>query len=161
MKRIIVILLIAAMLLSGCSLFSSGKRQPVLFYYQPVNFRLGQSNGAIAAEERDGTGHITDIDYLLRLYLTGPLTENLISPFPADVQLTSVRTGQNKVTVNLTGDPSSLSATQKTLACACLTLTCLELTEEESVMIFWGDEIILMDRSVLTLFDSSAQISNQ
>ena len=161
MKRLLVLLLMAAMLLSGCSLFSSGKQQPVLYYYQTANFRLGQSNGAIAAEERDGTGHITDLNYLLRLYLTGPLTENLISPFPADVQLTGVRTGQNKVTVNLTGDPGSLSPTQKTIACACLTLTCLDLTEEESVMIFWGDEIISMDRSVLTLFDSSAQISNQ
>ena len=65
------------------------------------------------------------------------------------------------MTVNLTGDPGSLSPTQKTIACACLTLTCLDLTEEESVMIFWGDEIISMDRSVLTLFDSSAQIPNQ
>ena len=65
------------------------------------------------------------------------------------------------MTVTLSGDPSSLSDTQKTLACACLTLTCLEMTTEESVMIFWGDEIIIMDRSVITLFDSSAQNPNQ
>ena len=161
MKRLIILLLMTALLLCGCSLFPSQNQDPVLFYYQTTIYRLGQTDGAIAAEERDGTGHITDVDYLLRLYLTGPLSENLSSPFPDDVQLSSARTGQNKVTVNLTGDPSSLSESQKTMACACLTLTCLELTEEESVMIFWGEEIIIMDRSVLTLFDSSAQIPNQ
>ena len=161
MKRVLVLLLMAAMLLSGCSLFSSGKQEPVIFYYQTANFRLGQSDGAITAEERDGTGHITDMDYLLRLYLTGPLSEALASPFPADVQLSNVRTGQNKVTIHLTGDPTSLTSAQKTLACACLTLTCLELAEEKSVMIFWGEEVITMDHSILTLLDSSAQISNQ
>ena len=161
MKRVFILVLLAALLLSGCGFFSSRVQDPVLFYYQVVNFRLGQSDGAVAAEERDGTGHITDVDYLLRLYLAGPLAEDLISPFPADVELSTVRTGQNKVTVTLKGDPSSLSETQKTLACACLTLTCLEITSEESVTIVWGEETFTMDRSIITLFDSSVQNPNQ
>jgi len=155
MKRILTIFMLLCLLLSGCSLFTSDEWDPILFYYRRGNYLMGSSDGAIAPEERDGTGHITDMDYLLRLYLTGPHDEELVSPFPADVQLISVRTGQNMVTVSLSGSPEGLSEAAKTLACACLTLTCLDIADEESVMIFWGEEIITMDESCLTLFDSS------
>lgn len=157
MKRFAALLLTAVLLLTGCSFFSESQ-QPVLFYYQQAEYQLGQSDGAIAVEERDGTGHITDIEYLLRLYLTGPHSEALTSPFPADVQLTSVRTSQDRITVKLSGTPETTQDALKTLACACLTLTCLDATEAESVMILWGDEHITMDRSCLTLFDDSAPI---
>ena len=83
MKRIVALVLILGLFLSGCSLVSTENHQPVLFYYQTAQFRLGEANGTIRAEERDGTGHITDMDYLLRLYLTGPLSEDLLSPFPS------------------------------------------------------------------------------
>ncbi len=158
MKRLASLMLIAGLLFSGCSFFSSEKQQPVLFYYQRAEYQLGQSDGAIAAEERDGTGHITDMDYLLRLYLTGPHSEELISPFPEDVQLTNIRTGKNIVTITLSGSPNALSETEKILACSCLTLTCRDLFDKDSVMICWGDDIITMDKSSLTLFDESAPI---
>ena len=161
MNRLLILFCIVCFLLCGCQLFSHKNREPVLFYYQQSEYVLGEENGSIDAEERDGTGHITDMDYLLRLYLAGPMNESLTSPFPADVQLTGVRTGQNMVTVTLTGSPDTLPEAQKTLACACLTLTCLDMSEEETVMIFWGDEIITMDRSCLTLFDSSLEIPNE
>ena len=79
----------------------------------------------------------------------------MVSPGTGDVRVSSVRTEQGKVSVALTGSPDDLPEASKTLACACLTLTCLEISGEESVMIFWGDEVITMDRSCLTLFDSS------
>ncbi len=158
MKRLLILCCIGCLLLCGCQLESREDREPVLFYYRQAEFVLGEDNGSIAAEERDGTGHITDMNYLLRLYLAGPLSEELICPFPSDVQLSSIRTGQGKVTVTLTGSPEHLPEAQKTLACACLTLTCLDIFEEETVMILWGEEIITMDESCLTLFDSSLQI---
>ena len=161
MKRRLTAIFLLCLLLCGCDLFSRTSQEPVLFYYQRADYVLGEANGSIDAEERDGTGHITDMDYLLRLYLAGPMNEDLTSPFPADVQLTSIRTGQNMVTVTLTGSPDILPEAQKTLACACLTLTCLDMAAEENVMIFWGDEIITMDRSCLTLFDSSVQIPKE
>ena len=155
MKRFVIAASLLCLLLSGCTFPSQKSREPVLFYYQRAEYLFGEENGVIAPEERDGTGHITDMNYLLRLYLTGPHSEDLVSPFPADVQLSSVRTGQNIVTVTLTGSPDALSEASKTIACACLTLTCLDMSGEDSVMIFWGEDIITMDRNCLTLFDSS------
>ena len=161
MKRLLILFSMVCFLLCGCQLISSKEQEPVLFYYRQAEYLLGEENGTIHAEERDGTGHITDMNYLLRLYMAGPLSESLSSPFPADVQLSSVRTGQNKVTVTLTGSPDSIPEVQRTLACACLTLTCLDISSEESVMIFWGDEIIIMDRTCLTLFDSIPDIPTE
>ena len=157
MKRFATLLLTAVLLFSGCSFFS-GNQQPVLFYYQRAEYQLGQSDGAIAAEERDGTGHITDTDYLLRLYMAGPHSEELVSPFPEDVQLTNIRTGKNVITLTLSGSPDALSDSEKILACSCLTLTCLEITNSDSIMICWGEDIITMNRSSMTLFDESAPI---
>ena len=157
MKRFATLLLTAVLLLTGCSFFSESQ-QPVLFYYQQAEYQLGKSDGAIAVEERDGTGHITDTDYLLRLYMAGPHSEELISPFPEDVQLTNIRTGKNVITLTLSGSPDALSDSEKILACSCLTLTCLEITDSDSIMICWGEDIITMNRSSMTLFDESAPI---
>ena len=157
MKRFATLLLTATLLFSGCSFFSESQ-QPVLFYYQQAEYQLGKSDGAIAVEETDGTGHITDTDYLLRLYMAGPHSEELISPFPEDVQLTNIRTGKNVITLTLSGSPDALSDSEKILACSCLTLTCLEITDSDSIMICWGEDIITMNRSSMTLFDESAPI---
>ena len=158
MKRFILLLLICVMLFSGCSLLSPEKREAVLFYYPRAEYQPGQSDGAVVAEERDGTGHITDPDYLLRLYLTGPHREGLISPFPEDVQLTNIRTGKNIVTINLSGSPEALSEAEKIMAYSCLTLTCLNIFEQDSIMICWGEDIITMNESSITIFDESAPI---
>lgn len=159
MKRIILIFSLISFLLCGCQLFSKGNREPVLFYYRQAEYNLGEPDGSIAVEERDGTGHITDMDYLLRLYLAGPLSEDLSSPFPSDVQLTNIRVGKNIVTITLSGSPDTLSETEKILACACLTLTSLEISDKGSIMICWGEDIITMNRSSLTLSDESASMS--
>ena len=155
MKRLLILCCIGCLLLCGCQLESREDREPVLFYYRQAEFVLGEDNGSIAAEERDGTGHITDMNYLLRLYLTGPLSEDLVCPFPSDVQLSSIRTGQGKVTVTLTGSPEHLPEAQKTLACACLTLTCLDITDANEVTVLYRERSLTMTRDSLTLIDES------
>lgn len=158
MKRLSAMLLCICLLmpLAGCRLFSGGIQEPVMFYYQRTEYLYGQENGVICAEERDSTGHISNMEYLLRLYLTGPLDEELVSPFPAGLQVTGIKTGVGTVRIDLTDELDSLPEAKQTLACACLTLTCLDISGMESVVLVWGDKIITMDKSCLTLFDNSA-----
>ena len=164
MKRFTAAAVLVLLLLSmaGCSLFSGKAGSPVLFYYQRSEYQYGQPDGVICPEERDGTGHITDMKYLLSLYLAGPLSEELSSPFPAGLRVIDVKrqTRLNLVRVTLSGELDTLSESQRTLALACLTLTCLEMSGEESVVIAWDDELVTMDRSCLTLFDNSAETVN-
>ena len=158
MKRLICLFLCFCLVLSltGCSFFSSAIQNPVRFYYQRAEFVYGQEDGVIAFEERDGTGHIKDFAYLLRLYLMGPHEEELVSPFPPGLLVTDIRQGNGVVILTLTDVLSSVSEAKQTLACACLALTSMDITGQDSAILIWADEMITLDRASLTLYDSSA-----
>lgn len=156
-KRFIAILLTFCLLLSltGCSFLSGEIQNPVKFYYQRAEYLYGEEDAVIAAEERDGTGHIRDMAYLLRLYLMGPHDEELVSPFPRGLLITDIRQGNGAVILTLTDSLSALPEHRQTLACACLALTCMDMFGQDSVTLIWEDEIRTLDRSVLTIFDDS------
>lgn len=158
MKKLIALLLIFAFVvsLSGCSFFSGSIQNPVKFYYQRAEYLYGQEDGVIAAEERDGTVHIKDMAYLLRLYLMGPHDEELVAPFPPGLLVTDIRQGDGTVILTLTDAMTSLPEARKTLACTCLAMTCMDISGHETVILIWDNEIRTLDRSSLTLFDSSA-----
>lgn len=159
MKKLFAVLLSLCLLFSlwGCSFLSDSIQNPVKFYYQRTEYLYGQEDAVIAAEERDGTGHIRDMAYLLRLYLMGPHDEELISPFPRGLLITDIRQGTGAVILTLTDSLSELSPSGQTLACACLALTCMDMFGQDSVTLIWGEEIRTLDRSSLTVFDAGSQ----
>ncbi len=162
MKRLIALGLCLSFLvpLAGCSLFSEGTQEPVQFYYQRREYQYGQADAVIGAEERDGTGHITDPEYLLQLYLLGPHSEDLVSPFPVGLQVTDVKSGGENVRVTLTdslGTLDKLPQSRKTLVFSCLALTCFDITGISNVTMVWEGGSIVMSRDTLTLYDISGQ----
>ena len=159
MKKQVVIVLILSLLLClcSCSFLSESIQNPVKYYYQRGEYLYGQEDGVIAAEERDGTGHIKDMAYLLRLYLMGPHDEELTSPFPRGLLITDIRQGNGSVILTLTDALSELPESRQTIACACLALTCMDMTGHDSVTLIWEDEIRTIDRSSLTIFDAGTQ----
>ena len=158
MKRLISLFAAACLLLSltGCSFFSSPIQNPVKFYYQREEYVYGQPDGVISFEERDGTSHIKDIAYLLRLYLMGPHDEELVSPFPPGLLITAIRQGTGTLILTLTDALSSVSEAQQTVACACLALTGMDITGHDTVILIWTDEMVTMTRDTLTLYDAGA-----
>ena len=159
MKKLFVILLSVSLLLPllGCSFFSKSVQDPVKYYYQRSQYLYAKEDGVIAAEERDGTGHIKDMAYLLRLYLMGPHDEDLVSPFPRGLLITDIRQGNGTVILTLTDALSELPESRQTIACACLALTCMDMTGHDSVTLIWDGEIRTIDRSSLTIYDNSNQ----
>lgn len=158
MKRILSMLLIISLLLSlgGCG-FGGGKRKDhAIFYYRRASYLYGQENGVIASEKRDISDHAGDLSYLLSLYLIGPLDEELESPFPKTTRLTSVRDNGETMQVVLSNIGSALSDSEFSLACACLTLTCLELSNATEVTIISGERTVTMTRESLVLYDGSS-----
>lgn len=158
MKRLVLLLTVCSLLVTaaGCSFFPEDNKHPVKYYYQRADYLYGQEDGVIAAEERDGTGHIKDVAYLLRLYLMGPHDEELLSPFPPGLLITDIRQGNGNVILTLTDALASVSEAKQTLACACLALTCMDITGQESVTLIWADKMLTLDSSTLTLFDTGA-----
>lgn len=163
MRKIIAAVLIFVLLLSstGCSLFSGQNQASVVFYYEQAEYQYGEQSSVIIGEERDITGHVSDLQYLLSLYMMGPLSDTLQSPFPADMQVLDVKVRMDLVRITVSEELNTLSDIRHSLALACLALTGIELSGRNSVVIVCGEEHIVMDRSMLTLYDNGAQITQE
>ena len=139
MKRLICLMLaLAFLLLSGCHYSESGDiLEPVEFFYPRTtdHFVYGALDGVLAAEIREGTGHVGDLNYLIAMYLRGPQNENLRSPFPAGCRLEEVRSGGTILCIVLSDEFTELENAEQTLACAALAKTCLSLSGMERIRI--------------------------
>ena len=153
MKKIACILLAAScLLLLACSDTSA---ETATYYYCRDEFAYGTQDGVIAPEQRDISGHVGDLQYLLSMYLVGPHDESLTSPFPGRTKLLSVRFQEDTVILEITGCSDLLAESQFTLGCACLAMTCLELTDAQYVTIVSADQKVTLSRENLLLFDSA------
>lgn len=153
MKRILILLLCVLLLTSGCS-----ARETANFYYQRAYFQYDTADGVIVAEERDISGHDNHMSFLLSLYLLGPQNAELISPLPAGTKLLSLERTGDTLVITLTDVGDSLTESEFSLACACLTMTCAELTRIQSVTTVSGEHSLTLTRDMLTLYDSGAPI---
>ena len=156
MKHALLILLAFSMLLClcACSLGSSSDADHVTFYYCREDFAYNTQPGVIGSEERYVSSHGDNLMYLLPLYLTGPMDEELTSLFPKQVQLMSVEVQADRLVIALSDAAEEMEESRFTLACACLTMTCLELTDCVTVEITSGERSVTMNRENLLLQDT-------
>lgn len=169
MKRFLSILLIAVLCLSGCAIGQEQFKDPVTFYYLRDYSDLDNrdtffSEGAIGSEFREASGHRNDLNYLLSIYLQGPLDENLRSPFPIGCRPIDIRQDDGTLYLVLSPVVTELSEMELTVACACLAKTCMELVPVDTVQIeastldgsvtvsriFAADSLILADNFTQT-----------
>lgn len=153
MKKHICLLLCLMLMLSGCAV-----KDNVSFYYPRVEYIYDAQDGVIAPEKRDITGHRDDLKFLMSLYLMGPLDEALESPFSSKTRLVSVETVDNSVVITLSDTSATLSDSEFILACACLTMTCMDITSADSVTVVSGGRTTTLDPELLTMFDSGTPI---
>ena len=153
MKRLISIFL-AVLLLSGCT---EQLKEPVSFYYIRSGYEEDMSN-IVGVERREASGHRGDLSYLMALYFMGPADEELLAPLPGNTNMLSVALNGSQVVLQLSDTADSVSNAQFTVACACLTLTCLELTGAETVTIISGTRSVTLDEERLLLRDLSTAV---
>lgn len=165
MKRMLCLTLALLMLagLYGCHYSDSGDLlEPVEFFYprKTERFVYGSSDGVIASEIREASGHMNDLHYLLSMYLRGPQDSGLRSPFPDGCKLEEVRSEDDTLYIRLSEVFSTLEHTELTLACAALAKTCLSLSDQTYIHISsLSDEKninIRLDAEMLLLADYSA-----
>lgn len=160
MKRSICIVLIIAFLLCGCSLTGERIKEPVTFYYLCSSFQENLCC-VVLSEEREASGHTGDLSYLLALYLMGPANDELRSPLPPDTKILSVQQLGEKLMIELSDMDSKLSDIDFSLAGACLTMTCLDISSAGSVTIKSGSRSVTMDSDSLSLFDSNIEAAHE
>ena len=154
MKRFIAFALLLTLLLPllGCS---KGIQDGADFHYCRKEYQYGKDSGVIAPEQRDITGHVGDLSFLISLYLMGPLDEDLESPFPKGTKLEVLEFTRHGLHIQLSPVPDSFTDSEFTLACACLTLTCLEISDKATFTITSGERSVIMNRNNLILWDNT------
>lgn len=162
MKRIILLLLFAVLLLAACGETEQAEvmTQPVTFYYRTAKTDYAAEDGVIRAETRDlGTDRYTD-QKLFELYFGGPLSSELVSPFSQDTVLSVVLRRGSTLEIMLTQNAHSPSEFDHNLAYACLAKTGLALDGIHKVRIkvrsrggAVGDDVMLTADDML-LYDN-------
>lgn len=156
MKRMICMLMLFCLCLTGCSATGDHLKEPVTFYYVRENYRKDM-NPVIASELREASGHRDDLPYLLALYSMGPSKEELLSPFPRNTKIIPVARTENSIELSLTDSVLSLTDSDFTLASACIAMTCMELTGVQEVTVICSDRSISITKDNLLIYSEMLQ----
>lgn len=159
MKRILCLFLLVCLVFTGCS-FKKADKPVAVFYYSHGVQDADNNQTMVVAERREISPNATDLRTLLSLYLVGPLSEDLVSPFRF-VRLLTLETEADRLNITLGGGEISMTDIQFHLACACMTLTCLELVDVDQVTISLGSRTATMSREDLVLIDTITPILTQ
>ncbi len=138
MKRFVLLLLCASFLFSGCTVrqdaSSSDMIQPIGFFYLSDAGRYHAPTGPLKSEIRDlGADH--SVDQILSLYLSGPESEHLQSPFAKGTLAEEAVMEDNVLLITPSEEFFSLQGADLTLATACIVYTMTQLPEVEAVVI--------------------------
>lgn len=153
MKRLIILLLLTCLLLSGCGRKGKLLLEPVYLYYPKLEYGYGAADSVIDYESMDGTGHMGDYPVLLSEYFYDPVDEALVNPFPSGTKLLSAVVRGTDFRIRLTQEAAALMDANFTLAAACLSMTCFELTDCESVTVISGTKQVTILRDSWLLLD--------
>ncbi len=121
MKRAILLITILAVFLSGCGSHVKFDK-PVTFYYLHADFQFGSSDSLFGTEIAESQG--LELIQVLNLYLSGPVSETLQSPFPNKVQILSLELHEGVMHLVMNDRFEDLNGIHLSVANACLFKTC-------------------------------------
>lgn len=164
MKRIIILLTLFSIFLCACSTQKEKPKSPVDFYYLNQTVSYNSQTGIIAPETREGAGYENDTLSLLNVYIKGPNSQLLRSPFPDRMEILEITQAEGVAYLTVSDQICMLTGHDLTLACVCLSRTVMDLTDTDSVQITVPDRLIdgknaLMIRSDDVIFMDSASYS--
>ena len=160
MKRIICFILVLTLLFVGGCSKKSKQNQGTPFYYCAASPSYSTNSCVILEEYRNDIPEVSLLE-ILECYLAGPQSSDLTTPFPKGLVILSAEQDGDLLQLVVSMEMTGLSGLELTLACGCLTLTCLALTDAQQVQItpiyglLDGQRSITMDKNILLLFDNS------
>lgn len=162
MKKYIAVLLSLLLLLGGCSAPAPIQEETLRFYYCTADVSYDSNAVSIQSEMRE-ISTLDTTESIIRTYLAGPVSEELSPPFPAGVKLIAITEEESIVFVTLSEEFAKLSNLDLTMACSCLALTILDMTDADYVSIaaedslLNGQQTIIFDRNTVLLQDAAVE----
>ena len=159
MKRVMGLLMCAAVLLSACgTAVQTAEEGGYDLYFLAGSFENAAGGGALATEHIRILEKPADTQALAELLVTklleGPAAEELESAVPAGTSLLGVELQGRRAVVDLSSGYGSLSGIALTLADYAITLTLTQLPDILAVEItVRGQELIYRDQKVFTAHD--------
>lgn len=151
MKRCICILLIMTLIaFCGCSNQEQAEYAEAAFYYCTDTIQYDSDNGVFASENRKIDQNSDNITTVINAYLSGPLDDELISPFPSNASVVDFAQNGKTATITLSRHFARLTGIDLTVACSCITLTLNRLLGVDCVVIC-ADELQLDGKTSVTM----------
>ena len=154
MKRLISLMLLLCLLLTGCSSLGERVKEPVKFYYIRQDY-LEDMESVISSEVREASGHRYDLPYLLALYSMGPSSSKLVSPFPRNTKILPVEHSEEGLVLSIMDEIHTMTDAEYTVASACLAMTCFEIIDAEQIIVVCGDRSVAIRKDNLLMHSSS------
>ena len=93
------------------------------------------------------------MQYLLSLYLMGPLNQDLVPAFSENTRLLSHSSNGTRIYIELSDTSEDLTDADFSLACACLALTCIKASGTEEITIISGSRTLTIREDMLLLYE--------
>ena len=141
MKQFLSVLLAGIILLSLCACTPKQETfiSPLNLYFlkiQPVDhIHHGSVDSVIGPLQIEGNMIRKNPTLVLEAYFSTPDTESFRSPFPDHTQLIKWEENGTMLCITLSDELAQMTGIELSLACACLTRTCLELWQYDAVQI--------------------------
>lgn len=150
MKKNLCLLLSLALLLTLVGCGKESVRVPGEFYYRRTATVYGTENGVIAPEVRELASIESDPEAILDLYLKGPVSIGLESPFPRDSRVENWQIQDRTLVLTMNEAFTAISGVELTIACVCITRTMLGILDVDQVR-FLSEDTLLNGQKELTL----------
>lgn len=135
MKRILSFILVMGLLLTGCTAGGgdSTDQMKLNFYYCVEGTDQLTSTLAVEPEQRDVTFYT--LAQLLEVYLAGPSSDHLRSPFPDGTKMLSIQEGEEGLEITMSGGFFTLQGIELSIESYCLGRTVCEYLDLEHVVV--------------------------
>lgn len=152
MKRIasLILAIIILVTLFGCGKDTPEYEVPAEFYYIQREITYNSSSGVICPELADIAQYQTDLVKLLNTYLSGPVSQELVSPFPSNTRLIACDVIRKEAHLTLTKEFLQLTGVRLSTACSCMALTVAGISPIEKVH-FRVEDSLIDGREFLTV----------
>ena len=157
MKKLVLVLIILCLglAMTGCGADNSEDDGVIRFYYLRNDILYGAEDGVIASENR--YLYNSSMEHLLNVYLAGPETQTLHSPFPDGIRILSVSQDNEILYLKFSSEFTNLDSMDQVLACGCICHNLFPLTEANEIHISGENstKIHIFTRDSFTLSDES------